>query len=125
MYTKDPSFSEATCSNQILVELRNDASKAQASKAGNYIIQNGTLFGMPYWSKIDGASDIWFEKGRWRISNQSSPGSTQQGIQSKKDALLPCPDMTEMKWIYYNTRNEWVNATGNDIKLLPRSGSKK
>ena len=80
---------------------------------------------MPYWSNIDGTSDIWFEAGRWRISDQSSPGSTHQGIQSKKDALLPCPDMTEMKWIYYNTRNKWVNATGNDIKLLPRSGSKK
>ena len=124
MYTKTPSFSEATCSNQILVELRNDASTAQASKAGNYIIQNGTLFGMPYWSNTDGTSDIWFEASRWRISDQSIPGSTHQGIQSK-DALLPCPDTTGIKWIYYNFRNEWVNATGNDIKLLPRSGSKK
>ena len=83
---------------------------------------------MPYWSKIDGTSDIWFEKGRWRISDQSSPDSTHQGIQSRKDALLPCPDTTGIKWIYYNFRNEWVNATENDILLLPQpgeSGTKK
>ena len=122
MYTKTPSFSEATCSNQILVELRNDASTAQASKAGNYIIQNGKLHDMPYWIKIDGTCDIWFEAGRWRISDISTHGSTHQGIQSKTDSLLPCPDTTGMKWVYYNTRNELVNATGNDILLLPQSG---
>ena len=121
MYTKTPSFSEATCSKQILVELRNDASTVQASKAGNYIIRNGTLFGMPYWSNTDGTSDIWFEASRWRISDQSSPGSTHKGIQSK--AVLPCPEMPGMKWIFHNTRKEWVNATGNDIELLPQSGS--